>query len=340
MTRAATRPAAPKRPAWKAWAWRLLTLGFFVLVALVLARLARTLDWNTVVETLAAYRASTLALAAAFAACSYLVYAGYELAARRYSGHTVPPATTGLVGMVSYAFNLNLGAWLGGIGFRVRLYSRLGVDAAGTARLFLSTLMSNWTGYLAVAGVAFAFYGLDLPREWELSDRGLRWVGGVLLLAALAFLLLCTFSRKRHLSVRGHEFDLPSGPQAALQMALGATNWMLMAGIVYTLLPHTPASPAYGTVLATMLVACIAGVVTHIPAGLGVLEAVFLTLLGHRVPESQLLGALLAYRAVYFLCPLVLAGLAYAWLESGLRHGRGPRLRSPRPATAGHRPGP
>lgn len=331
------------RGPWGTWALRLLTAGFFVLVAFVLTRMARTLDWDTVAATLGAYRAGTLVWAAALAACSYLVYAGYELAARRYSGHAVPPALTGLVGAVSYAFNLNLGAWLGGIGFRLRLYSRLGVEAATTARVYLSTLMSNWTGYLAVAGVAFAFYGLDLPPQWELSDQGLRWIGALLLALAVGFLLLCSLARQRHFSVRGHEIDLPGGPQAALQMALGAANWMLMAGIVYSLLPHAPASPGYGTVLATMLVACIAGVITHIPAGLGVLEAVFLTLLGHRVPESQLLGALLAYRAIYFLCPLVAAGLAYAWLESGLKRGRRwgrPPLRSPRPATAGHRPGP
>jgi uncharacterized membrane protein YbhN (UPF0104 family) len=328
---------------WGKWALRLVTAGFFVLVAFVLARMARTLEWDTVAATLGAYRAGTLAGAAALAVVSYLVYAGYELAARRYSGHAVPLALTGLVGAVSYAFNLNLGAWLGGIGFRLRLYSRLGVDAATTARVYLSTLMSNWTGYLAVAGVAFAFYGLDLPPQWELSDQGLRWIGVLLLAVAVAFLLLCSLARQRHFSVRGHEIDLPSGPQAAAQMALGAANWMLMAGIVYTLMPHAPASHGYGTVLATLMVACIAGVITHIPAGLGVLEAVFLTLLGHRVPESQLLGALLAYRAIYFLCPLVGAGLAYAWLESGLKRGRRwgrPPLHSPRPATAGHRPGP
>jgi uncharacterized membrane protein YbhN (UPF0104 family) len=309
------------RPAWKTWGLRALTLAFFALVVVVLVRMAHTLDWATVKATLAGYRIGTLALAGALAACSYLVYAGFELTARRYSGHSVPPALTGLVGAVSYSFNLNLGAWLGGIGFRYRLYSQLGVEPGTTTRLYLSTLMSNWTGYLAVAGAAFAFYGLSLPPSWELTGAGLRWIGGLLLLVAAGFLALCAFSRKRHWSLRGHEIDLPSGPVAALQMALGATNWMLMAGIVYTLLPHAGAAPAYGTVLATLLVACIAGVVTHIPAGLGVLEAVFIALLGHRVPEAQLLGALIAYRAVYYLVPLVAAGLAYAALEARLRKG-------------------
>jgi glycosyltransferase 2 family protein len=307
------------RPAWRTWALRILTFAFFALVAVVLARLARTLDWDTVLATLRAYRPSTLALAGAFAVCSYCIYAAFELVARRYSGHALPAPLTGMVGAISYSFNLNLGVWLGGIGFRYRLYSQLGVDTPTTARLYLSTLASNWTGYLAVAGVAFAFYGLDLPPQWELSDEGLRWVGALLLAAVAAFLLLCAFAPKRHVTIRGHEFDLPSLRMAAAQMALGAMNWMLMAAIVYTLMPHADPAPGYATVLATLLLACIAGVATHIPAGLGVLEAVFISLLGHRVPHSELLGALLAYRAIYFIGPLIVAGIAYAWLESRLK---------------------
>jgi uncharacterized membrane protein YbhN (UPF0104 family) len=329
MSRAGTHPqelhradAAPEdaRPAaWRTWAVRLVTVAFFALVVFVLARLARTLDWDTVLATLRGYRAGTLILAGTLAACSYVVYAGFELVARRYSGHTVPAPLTGMVGAISYSFNLNLGVWLGGIGFRYRLYSQLGVDTPTTARLYLSTVASNWTGYLVVAGAAFAFYGLDLPPQWELSDEGLRWVGMLLLVAAAAYLGLCAFAPRRHLTVRGHEFDLPGPRMAALQMAMGAANWMLMAGIVYTLLPHAHPAPSYGTVLATLLVACIAGTATHIPAGLGVLEAVFLALLGHRVPHAELLGALLAYRAVYFIAPLIVAGVAYGWLESRLK---------------------
>jgi hypothetical protein len=212
------------------------------------------------------------------------------------------------------------GAWLGGIGFRYRLYSQLGVSPATTARLYLSTLVTNWTGYVAVAGVAFAFYGLDLPDEWRLSDNGLRWIGVVLAaVVAPAFLVACVRARRRSRSVRGHEFEVPDGRLAAGQMAVGALNWLLIGAVIWSLLPHGGQAPHYGTVLATYLIAAIAGVVTHIPAGLGVLEAVFLALLGHRVSHAQLLGALLAYRALYYLVPLALAGLAYALLESRIK---------------------
>ncbi len=59
----------------------------------------------------------------------------------------------------------------------------------------------------------------------------------------------------------------------------------------------------------------IAGVVLHVPAGLGVFEAVFITLLGHRISDGQLLAALLGYRAVYYLGPLVVAAFLFLAME-------------------------
>jgi uncharacterized membrane protein YbhN (UPF0104 family) len=69
-------------------------------------------------------------------------------------------------------------------------------------------------------------------------------------------------------------------------------------------------------VLATLLVAAIAGVLTHVPAGLGVLEAVFVALLSTRMPATELLAALLAYRGIYYLAPLAIAAVVYLVLEA------------------------
>jgi uncharacterized membrane protein YbhN (UPF0104 family) len=60
-----------------------------------------------------------------------------------------------------------------------------------------------------------------------------------------------------------------------------------------------------------MLIAAMAGVMLHVPAGLGVTEAVFIAILSSRVPEHQLLGALLAFRALFYLTPLLAGALLY-----------------------------
>jgi uncharacterized membrane protein YbhN (UPF0104 family) len=99
---------------------------------------------------------------------------------------------------------------------------------------------------------------------------------------------------------------------AVLQMAISALNWALMAAIVWVLLSQ---KLPYTDVLTVLLVGAIAGVVLHVPAGLGVFEAVFIALLGHRIGQGQLLAALLGYRAVYYIGPLAIAALMYLVME-------------------------
>ena len=95
---------------------------------------------------------------------------------------------------------------------------------------------------------------------------------------------------------------------------------MLIGGVVWVLLQHRV---DYPNVLGVLLVAAVAGVITHVPAGLGVLEAVFVALLSHRVPQAELLAALLAYRAIYYLLPLALALALFVKLEVGAKRLRG-----------------
>jgi uncharacterized membrane protein YbhN (UPF0104 family) len=114
---------------------------------------------------------------------------------------------------------------------------------------------------------------------------------------------------------------LPGPGIALVQIALSMANWSVMGLLVWLLLhPQSPSPPGYGAVLATLLLGCVAGVLAKVPAGLGVLEAVFIAMLGHRLGEHQLLAALLVYRAVYYLLPLAVAALTYARLEWVARH--------------------
>ena len=69
--------------------------------------------------------------------------------------------------------------------------------------------------------------------------------------------------------------------------------------------------------LRVLLVSSIAGVIVHIPAGIGVLEAVFIALLaGEHTSKGSIIAALLAYRVLYYFIPLLLALICYLLLES------------------------
>ncbi|MGH8353427.1 MAG: lysylphosphatidylglycerol synthase domain-containing protein, partial [Pseudomonas sp.] len=312
-------PAKPQHPAavakHRGWtlAKRGLTLGFFVLVLVLLALLARRLDWQEVLTTLRAYRPATLLLAAGATLASYLVYSSFDLLGRFYTRHQLHWRQVMPVTFVCYSFNLNLGSLVGGIAFRYRLYSCLGLGKGVITEVLTLSVMTNWLGYLCLAGALFALRLVELPPGWALGGGTLQGLGVLLLALIATYLLLCRLAHRRYWKIRGREIGLPSLPLSLTQIALGASNWALMALTVYILLGQRV---DYPSVLGALLLGSIAGVITHIPAGLGVLEAVFIALLHHQISKGSLLAALIGYRVIYFLAPLLIAILTYLALEA------------------------
>jgi glycosyltransferase 2 family protein len=296
------------------WRWtrRLLAAAFFIAVAVLLVTQARQVEWSEVGAAIRRADPLLLGAAALLAVASYLLYASYDLMARRYTGHTLSRRVTTAVALVSYAFNLNMGALIGGAGFRFRLYSRLGLSTGTITRILSFSVASNWAGYVLLAGLLLTFRQFPVTLQWKLGEGALQAIGVLLLVAAVSYPLLCRFSRRRDWTIRGHELNLPSLPMALLQLGLSSLNWMTIALIVFVLLPD---GPTYTIVLGVLLAAAVAGAVTHVPAGLGVLEAVFVVALSSRASTSSLLAALLTYRAIYYLLPLMLAVPAYLLLE-------------------------
>jgi uncharacterized membrane protein YbhN (UPF0104 family) len=299
------------RPWWP-WARRILTAAFFALVAGYSIRYARNVDWGEVWQTMLDTPPGVLAAACAGVAASFALYCSFDLLGRRYTGHKLPKFKTWQVNFISYAFNLNMGSLVGSVAFRYRLYGRLGLDVPTITRVMSLSILTNWLGYLLLGGLAFLFFPLALPAEWDIDDHVLQVAGALLALVSVAYVAACAFSRRRSLRLRGHRMTLPSGRMAMLQLAVSCLNWSLIAGAIYVLLQQ---QVDYVTVLTVLLLAAVAGVVTHVPAGLGVLEAVFVALLGAQLAPALLIGTLLAYRALYYLTPLALAAVAFAVLE-------------------------
>jgi hypothetical protein len=293
-----------------------LWIAFAVAVLALIGWRAREIDWSEVLTALRALPLSTIALGAAIAVAAHAAYISYDLLARRYTGHRLGLGETVAVAGVCFAFNLNLGALVGGVALRYRLYGRFGLNTSVITRILGFSVLTNWIGYSALAGAAFASGLVDLPNSAPISSATLRAFGALLLLVAAAYLVACRWSPRRRWNVRGHMIELPQARMAALQITASVTHWSLIASVLYVLLQG---KVGFVTVLGALLLSSVAGVITHIPAGLGVLEAVFLSLLAGAHPINQLLAALLAYRAVFYLGPLLVAGLAYVALEFAAR---------------------
>lgn len=309
---------------WK-WLRRLLTLLFFAAVAWLLYRRGREMDWNEVWMSVQAFDPLTLLTGLAFTLLAYLAFGSYDLLARRHLRHQVPAPRVLAIAMVAYALNVNLGALVGGWASRFRLYSRVGLSASTTTQIIGLGILSNWSGYMLVGGLVFAFAPPQLPQAWFLS-AWMPLIGMAMLSVLAVYLLWCAFQPGRRWKIRRFKLRTPTLAFASLQLAAAVLHWLATCMVIGVFLPG---DLAFSTVLGVLLMSSMAGAALHIPAGLGVIEAVFVGVLGDRFPPTQILGALIAYRACFYLAPLLLALVAFPVLE----------WRGRRPA-AGSRPAP
>ena len=309
------RPRSWAAQPWWPWTRRIVSLAFFALVAWLIIGRARTIEWGSVWQSLQDIPASVLAMAGGVTLLTYGVYCSFDLIGRYRARHKLSNRLVMFITFISYAFNLNLGTLIGGVAFRYRLYRHYGLHGGQIAHVTALSMITNWVGYCALAGVVYLVWPLALPPQWNMGAVDMRWLGALALTVAVAYTALCAWrggSDGRDLLVRGQAIPVPGWRLAIFQQALSAIHWMLMATIIYVLLQGQASYPA---VLATLLVAAIAGVLAHVPAGLGVTEAVFVALMGHQVDDTRLLAALLAYRGIYYIAPLALAGLSYLVVE-------------------------
>jgi uncharacterized membrane protein YbhN (UPF0104 family) len=321
--------AGDSAPRWWPVAKRVLSGLFLAGVAALLALLAKRVDWAAGLEALRATSLRTILLAVGAAVASHIVYACFDLLGKVYARHPLPAPQVMLVTFVCYAFNLNLGSWIGSVALRYRLYARLGLDRPDITRVFTFSVLTNWTSYCALAGALFAAGAVPVSPMWAVSGGLLRVLGGVLCGLAAAYVVLCGRSRRRSFTLRGHVVELPPARMALTQLVLGATNWSLMALVIYLLLRQ---QVAYPTVLAVLMVSAVASLIAHVPGGLGVLEAMFIGLLEPRVARADLLAALIGYRLIYFLLPLLVAAAVFIVIEVKAKHLRSKNRQGGRPA--------
>ncbi len=251
-------------------------------------------------------------------ALSYLVTTGYDWLALRYIRRPLPWPKVGFAALLSYAFSNSVGlSVLTSSSLRFRLYSSWGLTTVDIARIVLFTTLTLWLGILTVGGGVLALAPLDLGAlPWLAMDSRLL---GLLLLSLPAAYLLLGLLRRQPLRL-GH-WELPMvRPRLALpQLAVGALDWVMASTVLYILLPASE-TLGFGHILGVFLVAQIAGLLSHVPGGLGVFESLVLLMLQRELPATDLLGALLAYRLMYYLLPLALAAIVLGLYE--LRHYR------------------
>ncbi|MBJ7899450.1 MAG: hypothetical protein GC158_05940 [Cyanobacteria bacterium RI_101] len=298
--------------------WGPLVLGavLFTFAVAALRSELRHYGWQKVWRSLQEIPPAQVRWALLLTVLNYAALTGYDALACRFIGQKLAYWKIALVSFASYAISNSIGlALLSGSAVRYRLYRRWGFSNGQIGAVIAFCNASFWLGLLAVGGVMFLIEPLQVPKFLRLPFESVHPVGVIFTALTLGYLLLNLFT-PRTLFFR--RWSLPQVPFALslAQILTTALDWSLAAGILYLLLPpHSPALLSYPGFFGIYLLAQIAGVVSNVPGGLGVFETVILFSLSPSLPSAGILGALLAYRALYFWLPLVGAGLTLGIYE-------------------------
>ncbi|MHC6226942.1 bifunctional lysylphosphatidylglycerol flippase/synthetase MprF [Pseudomonas sp. X10] len=290
-----------------------LTLLLFAAALVACRHLLSELDIHALHDALLGVPSNSLAVAFLATAVGFLILLGYEWSASRYAAVSLPLATLALGGFSAFAIGNAIGlSMLSGGSVRYRLYARQGLGAAEVARMTVFASLSLGCALPPLAALATLS---DLPAAasaLRLSPMLLGTVA-VAVLGLTAALVLGLY--RRRLPVQSlpdnllvqlgrRTLRLPGVRLAALQLLITALDVAAAATVLYLLLPE---APPFGAFVLVYLLALAAGVLSHVPGGVGVFEAVLLAAFANQLGAAPLAAALLLYRLIYVVLPLLLA---------------------------------
>jgi phosphatidylglycerol lysyltransferase len=295
------------------WLIAALGLALTAMIGVSLRRLLAEVHYADVLAAVIATPSPKIAGAVIATAFSYLALTRYDASALRYVGAKVGARTVVLTSFVAYALSntIGLGPLSGGV-VRMRLYSAAGVPPPQVARVIVFNAAAFGLGMLFFGAVGLLWGAHDVAVALHTHGWVLRLLAAAMLLVLSGFLWLCV--RRRSIRIGGFwELQLPPAELALRQLAISAVELAASAFVLWLLLP--PGHIPLAAFIAFYAIAITAGIISHIPGGVGVFETVMLLAAGNDVPRNAMLGALLLNRGIYYLLPLVVATGALIFYE-------------------------
>ena len=280
----------------------LIRLGLAAAIGVAAFLLYRTLSRyspSEILQSLGSIPPGRLLAAIGFAACSYLCLTGFDWLAVRYAGKPLVYRRTALASFTALSIGHNIGvAALSSGAVRYRFYSRWGLSAGQVAKVILFSGVTVGLGLATLGGIGLLLYPAEAEGLVGLDDASIMALAIACLAAPVIYVALAASVRKP-LRFRKWSLQLPRLPLAVGQVVVGTANFACVAACLHQLLAAF-AEAGYLKVASIYVIANTAALVSHVPGGLGVLEATVEFLL----PNAAAIGALIAFRAVYFFLPL------------------------------------
>ncbi|PZO04543.1 MAG: hypothetical protein DCF30_00180 [Hyphomicrobiales bacterium] len=212
---------------------------------------------------------------------------------------------------VTYALSHNIGAsvFSGGM-VRYRAYTAKGLTAAEVAVLVALCSFTFAFGTILLMGLVL-LYEPEILRplgrlssHFTIGDGAARLIG-VGMLAFVALYTIGSWLKFKPFKIGKFEVIYPRLPIVARQYLAAPIELAGAAGIIYFALPEQ-GNPGFMIVLGAFLLSFSAGLLSQVPGGVGVMEAVFLAVMPG-MPAPAVFAALLVWRMFYLILPLVIS---------------------------------
>lgn len=216
-----------------------------------------------------------------------------------------------LCSFVTYALSHNIGAsvFSGGM-VRYRAYTAKGLTVGEVAVLIALCSFTFAFGTLLLLGIVLVYEPeilrpLTRLSKWFAIGDGTARMIGIGMLAFVALYTIGSWLKFKPFRIGKFEVIYPRLPIVARQYLAAPLELAGAAGIIYFALP-AQGNPGFMIVLGAFLLSFSAGLLSQVPGGVGVMEAVFLAVMPG-VPAPAVFAALLIWRLFYLIIPLVIS---------------------------------
>lgn len=297
-------PDARRPGRWLRWVGPLVGAVIFLAAGFAISGELKGVHWHQVNAAADATPVSALLLALVALAVSLGAASTFDRFALAGLDRTATWRRTAVTSVTAFAL-ANAGppglALAGGL--RYRAYQGDGLSGGDVALVSAAGTGIGLVGGLALIGIGTVGAVADIATQAHLPP----WIGllfGVLGLKALAVYVLAPRVGwlKRFL------------PERRIRLAIILTStveWAAAAAILYVLLP-TDSRGTFLHFLPVFGVAGLIGAVSGLPGGIGAFDAVVIAVVGPATGTAEVAGALILYRLIYGLGPLLVAGLLTA----------------------------
>ncbi|GHT00294.1 membrane protein [Bacteroidia bacterium] len=294
-------------------------LFFFALAAVMLYWQLRKYSLSELGHAILGIPFKNLVWASVACLVGYIALSFYDYIALRYIGKMVSWWKWMLAGMLGFAISNNAGhAVVSGGAIRYRLYTRWRIRAGDIVKVVTFNGFTYFLGCAAVVILGYFMVPRDLFEQTTAANVGMHALLIFCIGSLGAYFAMTAFFRNKHVRIAGLDFKIPSTEFATAQTAVGIADTVLAGLVLYfCLIPFV--SIPFTTFIGLFVIAMVSGVFSQVPGGIGVFETIFLVALPGDVSRASVFGALLAFRIIYYVLPLLGAGGLFFIYENGLR---------------------